>query len=91
LRAGQWIGKIGMIELSDLLTSATAGIEPDYFQLSIFGCCEFGALGKNFDHIQLSTELPGQSDIGSVLQSICVSGRCHEFSDHNFEGVGRAS
>src|SRR5258705_240845 len=32
------------------------------------GCCGFGALGKNFDHIQLSTELPGKSDIGSVLQ-----------------------
>ena len=31
-------------------------------------CCEFGALGKNFDHIQLSTELSGKSDIGSVLQ-----------------------
>ena len=31
-------------------------------------CCGFGALGKNFHHIQLSTELPGQSDIGSVLQ-----------------------
>ena len=37
-------------------------------------CCEFGALGKNFDHIQLSTELPGQSDIGSGSAKACAFG-----------------
>jgi hypothetical protein len=54
-------------------------------------CCEFGALGKISTVFSCPQKLPGRSEIGSVLQSICVSGHSHEFSDHNFEGVGGAS